>query len=89
MIGFVYFMCFNITCFTMYICKYKSETQIYYRIVSLCCVLFNLLDYRLFNLNLAPKDAKLVVCNGKCIFPIHSHCANRVSEINKLVRNIT
>ena len=43
------------------------------------CLLFNLLDYMLFDLNLAPKDAILVVCDGKCVFPVHSHCANRQS----------
>ena len=51
--------------------------------------LFNLLDYRLFDLKLAPKDAKLVVCDGKCFFFSQPLCKLEVSEINKLVRNMT
>ena len=40
---------------------------------------FDLFDLMLFNLNFAPKHAKLVICDEKCVVPIHSHCPNRKS----------
>ena len=38
------------------------------------------------NLNFATKDAKLLACDGKCGFPIHSHFPNRNSV--KLIKNM-
>ena len=47
--------------------------------------MFDLVDQRPMNLNFATKDAKSIVFDGKCGFPIHSHCLNRKSAklINK------
>ena len=39
------------------------------------------------NLNFATEEAKSVVCDGKCGFPIHSPNGNR--EINKQIRYMT
>ena len=36
--------------------------------------------------NLPKKDVKSFVCDGRCVFPIHSHCPNRKSA---KLRNMT